>query len=87
LTKVACRELQKRWNDAVDKYIGLGVDKRPKDIIERAAKIGITNGALYRRCEGTQCDKLEGFNIDKLDVCAKCKIVSVFPADDSECHV
>ncbi|KII86011.1 hypothetical protein PLICRDRAFT_44466 [Plicaturopsis crispa FD-325 SS-3] len=66
--------LQEAWNAAVDAYIGLGTDARPKEEIERSAKIGIFHGALYRRCEGPQCTKLEGRDIAKLKTCARCSI-------------
>ena len=56
-------------------YISLGRDKRPRGDIERAAKIGLSNGALYRRCEGTNCDKVEGKNMVKPLFCSRCKMV------------
>jgi hypothetical protein len=66
---------QERWNAAVDKFISLGVHGRSKEEIERAAKIGHSNGALYRKCEGVECGKLEGKDIDKLSYCSACKMV------------
>jgi len=74
LSKRDCREYQEEWNAAIDKYISLGHDKRPRAEIERAAKIGLSNGALYRRCEGTNCDKVEGHNMEKTLLCSRCKM-------------
>lgn len=65
------------WNRTIDEYISLGLDKRPKSEIERAAKIGRSHGALYRKCEGANCEKQEGQDV-KLVCCSKCKIVSLF---------
>jgi hypothetical protein len=75
LSKRDCCENQKKWNAAVDKYISLERDKRSRDEIERAAKIGPSNGALYRRCEGMNCDKVEGKNMQKPLFCSACKMV------------
>ncbi|KAJ7917198.1 hypothetical protein B0H13DRAFT_2657928 [Mycena leptocephala] len=36
------------WNNAVDEYIASGVDSRPTETIENAAKVGMTGGPLYR---------------------------------------
>jgi len=72
--KEACITAQTKWNHAIDTYISLGSDKRPRAEIERATKIGRSNGALYRTCEGVNCSKLEGKDIDKLVCCSKCKI-------------
>jgi hypothetical protein len=66
-----------RWNAVVDQYILTASDeKRSKVEIERAAKIGSSNGALYRHCEGQGCDKMEGQGRVTLSQCTKCKIVS-----------
>jgi hypothetical protein len=41
-------------NAAVDEYISLGYDKRPRGDIEPVAiKLVLSNGTVYRRCEGT----------------------------------
>ncbi|KIJ67895.1 hypothetical protein HYDPIDRAFT_25356 [Hydnomerulius pinastri MD-312] len=65
---------QEDWNVEVDKYIASGVDPRPREEIELAAKIGPNNGALYWHCEGVGCTKVEGRDVQKLHVCAKCKL-------------
>ncbi|KAJ7025353.1 hypothetical protein C8F04DRAFT_1010003 [Mycena alexandri] len=69
-----CRQKQKEWNAAVDKYIESGVDSRPRSDIEAAAKIGISLGAILRVCEADGCDKVEGREIDKVLTCARCKM-------------
>jgi len=74
LSKRDCRKYQEQWNAVIDMYISLGRDKRPRGDIERAAKIGLSNGALYRRCEGTNCDKVEGKNMVKPLFCSRCKM-------------
>lgn len=76
LDKETCVEVQTRWNHAIDEYISHGTDKRQKIEIERAAKIGRSLGALYKKCEGVNCERQEGKDIDKLVCCSKCKIVS-----------
>ena len=68
--------MQTTWNKAIDEYISLGKDTRPKDIIERAAKIGGSNGPLYRMCEGVGCTNTEGCGEVKIRLCSGCKIVS-----------
>ncbi|KII86013.1 hypothetical protein PLICRDRAFT_178309 [Plicaturopsis crispa FD-325 SS-3] len=65
---------QATWNSDVDKYIKLGTDPRPKEDIERAAKIGLYHGALYRKCEGPECTKLERRDLVKLQTCSRCSI-------------
>ncbi|KAJ7675701.1 hypothetical protein DFH06DRAFT_977096 [Mycena polygramma] len=69
-----CRQKQKEWNAAVDKYIESGVDPRPRSEIEWAAKIGISLGAMYRGCDAAGCNKIEGRDIQKLLTCARCKV-------------
>lgn len=66
---------QKAWNDTVDHYIRSGLDDRPKKEIERAAKIGPSNGALYRTCYGENCTVTEGRDVQKLEKCGNCRIV------------
>ncbi|KAJ6520749.1 hypothetical protein DFH09DRAFT_997948 [Mycena vulgaris] len=75
--------LQKRWNALVDEYIDTQGDPRPRQSIERAAKIGPWNGALIRACEGPGCEKVEGTDVHKLKLCSKCQI-SVYCG--SECQ-
>ncbi|KZP08608.1 hypothetical protein FIBSPDRAFT_901174 [Athelia psychrophila] len=73
-SKIACLEAQKRWNAAVDKYLSLNNISEPVEIfkIERAAKIGASNGAMYRTCEGAGCVNRDEVN-EKLR-CCKCKM-------------
>jgi hypothetical protein len=81
-SKDACRVAQARWNAAIDKYIAsavLSVERQNE--VEREAKIGHSNGALYRKCEGVECNKLEGRDIEKLDCCSKCRMVSSLMAE------
>ncbi|KAJ7116317.1 hypothetical protein C8R44DRAFT_627700, partial [Mycena epipterygia] len=65
---------QKRWNALIDEYIATKGDRRSKHMIERAAKIGTWNGALIRMCEGPDCGKFEGAEVETLKLCSKCKI-------------
>lgn len=67
--------IQTDWNELVDAYIEQGNDSRSKEEIERAAKIGSGNGALFRACEGENCRNVERTGV-KFDSCAKCKFVS-----------
>ncbi|KDQ26769.1 hypothetical protein PLEOSDRAFT_168897 [Pleurotus ostreatus PC15] len=39
-TKEFCHERQERWNAAVDRYIAKRIDARPREEIEKAAKLG-----------------------------------------------
>ncbi|KII86002.1 hypothetical protein PLICRDRAFT_178300 [Plicaturopsis crispa FD-325 SS-3] len=73
-SKFLCAQWQDKWNAAVDEYIVSGVDSRPREDIERCAKIGISGGALFRLCEGTGCHAVEGPSTTPFAVCAKCKI-------------
>ncbi|KAJ6577314.1 hypothetical protein B0H19DRAFT_553234 [Mycena capillaripes] len=66
---------QKRWNALIDEYIDTQKDKRSRHSIERAAKIGTWNGALLRACEGPECNKIEGADVETLKCCGKCKMV------------
>lgn len=75
MSKRDCCEIQDTWNATIDRYIALGQDKRPREEIERAAKIGTSNGALYRKCEGEGCDKIEGKTMRKPLFCSACKMV------------
>jgi len=68
-------DLQSTWNLLVDNYIALGTDSRPRDVIERKAKIGSGNGALYRICEKVDCQKVES-SLEKFSRCGQCKAVS-----------
>ncbi|KAF7337584.1 hypothetical protein MSAN_02231700 [Mycena sanguinolenta] len=73
-SKHYCRQKQKEWNFAVDKYIAGGTDSRPRLEIETAAKIGISLGAMYRACEADGCDKVEGRELEKVSTCSRCKM-------------
>jgi len=74
-SKDGCLVAQQRWNAAIDKYIAdVGLSVQRKEEIERTAKIGHSNGALYRTCEGVGCNKLEGRDIEKLDCCSTCRM-------------
>ena len=68
--------MQYEWNAYVDEYIESGTDSRSQIEIERAAKIALNGGALYRQCEGPGCEKWEGHDLDTLRVCSRCKVVS-----------
>ncbi|KAJ7695939.1 hypothetical protein B0H17DRAFT_1131132 [Mycena rosella] len=81
-----CRQKQKEWNAAVDKYIESGVDSRPRSEIEEAAKIGISLGAMYRACEADGCDKVEGRDIEKMLTCARCKMTFYCGAACQKAH-
>ncbi|EPQ56125.1 hypothetical protein GLOTRDRAFT_137956 [Gloeophyllum trabeum ATCC 11539] len=59
-------ELATAWNAAVDAYIVEVTDARPRAEIERAAKINTYCGALFRRCEGAGCGRLEGRDVERL---------------------
>ncbi|EIM82591.1 uncharacterized protein STEHIDRAFT_141805, partial [Stereum hirsutum FP-91666 SS1] len=72
-SKVICEDQQKRWNDIVDEYIASGQDSRTGREIERAAKIGPWNGALWRSCEGPGCTVIEDDSLT-LKRCTRCKI-------------
>jgi len=67
--------MQTRWNTLVDAYILESGDPRPPKEIERAAKIGTWGGALFRVCEGVECGKAEGREIENLKLCSRCQIV------------
>ncbi|KAJ7816112.1 hypothetical protein B0H13DRAFT_2137155 [Mycena leptocephala] len=74
-SKYLCRQVQKMWNDVVDKYIASGVDSRPRFEIEAAAKIGVSLGAMCRVCEADSCTKMEGREIQKVSTCSRCQMV------------
>ncbi|KZP33764.1 hypothetical protein FIBSPDRAFT_1035767 [Athelia psychrophila] len=67
-------DTQYAWNKVIDQYIDLNTDPRSRDQIERAAKIGRECGALYRACDGPNCQTTEGPNLPKLKKCSKCKV-------------
>jgi hypothetical protein len=67
--------MQEKWNAAIDTYIASSGDPRPTLAIERAAKIGVTGGPLYRTCEGGGCTQMEPDVT--LFTCSKCRTVSV----------
>ncbi|KAJ7672473.1 hypothetical protein DFH06DRAFT_979898, partial [Mycena polygramma] len=60
------------WNAAVDEYIASGVDSRPTETIENAAKVGPAGGPLHRRCEAAGCPNIEYRNGVKLFLCSGC---------------
>ncbi|KAJ6520747.1 hypothetical protein DFH09DRAFT_1426614 [Mycena vulgaris] len=76
---------QKRWNALVDEYIDTQGDLRSRRSIERAAKIGTWNGALIRTCEGPDCGKFEGNDIDKLKLCSKCQMRRAWKMHKTKC--
>ncbi|KAF8064229.1 hypothetical protein FPV67DRAFT_1504054 [Lyophyllum atratum] len=74
-SKIACEAAEKQWNMAIDKYIASNPPGARSSIdIECAAKIRHTGGALFRTCEGPKCMKIEGKDIEKLNVCSKCRM-------------
>lgn len=77
MTRARLEAMQRLWNSLVDEYISEGTDARPRQEIERAAKIGPGNGALIRVCEAADCNKVEKIDVDILKKCSKCKIVSL----------
>jgi hypothetical protein len=62
-----------RWNALVDEYIQTSSDKRPKNEIEQAAKLGSSLGALYPG-EGNDCG-IRGGEVDRLCASSGCKMV------------
>jgi hypothetical protein len=68
-------DMQTVWNKHVDDYIAQGTDSHSKGEIERKAKVGAGNGALFRICEAERCQKVESSE-EKFSLCAKCKTVS-----------
>ena len=71
------KDIQAEWNKLVDDYIDQSGDTRPREEIEKAAKIGSTNGAFLRTCGGVGCGNDETKDV-KFDCCSKCKLVSTF---------
>ncbi|KAJ6595675.1 hypothetical protein DFH09DRAFT_905714 [Mycena vulgaris] len=71
-SKLDGKGLVKKWNLAVDDYIASGDDHRGRRSIEDAAKIGMTGGPLYRKCEADGCGNVEGRESVKLLVCSGC---------------
>src|SRR6266545_1915572 len=65
------QDMQMIWNRHIDDYISQSNDSRSREEIERAAKIGSGNGALFRVCKGNQCKKVESSGV-KFSVCGKC---------------
>lgn len=64
------------WNSAVEKYIISGVDGRSRFDIELEAKIGMSGGPLYKKCEAEGCTNVEGREVEKMKCCGSCKLVS-----------
>ncbi|KAJ7505122.1 hypothetical protein B0H11DRAFT_1851247 [Mycena galericulata] len=85
-SKHESRQIQKAWNDAVDKYIASGIDPRPRFEIEAAAKIGISLGAMIRVCEAIGCDRVEGSDVEKVSVCGRCKMTFYCGATCQKLH-
>ncbi|KAL4425770.1 hypothetical protein ABPG75_009786 [Micractinium tetrahymenae] len=52
LPRIEMLKRKEEVNSAVDEYIALGTDPRPALEIERAAKIAVDGGPLFRRCAG-----------------------------------
>lgn len=75
LDKRYLKKRQAAWNALIDEYIAHEGDPRPRDEIERAAKVGSSLGALYRICENPFCEKPEGKDNKTLRTCSKCKMV------------
>ena len=69
------QDMQTIWNQHIDDYISQGKDSRSREEIERAAKVGSGNGALFRVCKADKCKKVESSEA-KFSICAKCKNVS-----------
>ncbi|KZP33767.1 hypothetical protein FIBSPDRAFT_772668, partial [Athelia psychrophila] len=74
ISKRESLDTQYAWNKAIDQYIALKTDPRSREEIEKAAKIGSECGALYRTCDGPDCQTTEGPNLPKLKKCSKCQI-------------
>ncbi|KAJ7677357.1 hypothetical protein B0H17DRAFT_1079511 [Mycena rosella] len=83
ISRHTAEHCQKRWNAWVDEYIDTQRDPRSRKEIERAAKIGTWNGALIRICEGPDCRKVEGTDVERLKSCSKCKM-SVYCGSDCQ---
>ncbi|KAJ7664280.1 hypothetical protein B0H17DRAFT_1336711 [Mycena rosella] len=67
-------KVMETWNDAVDAYIAFDAAERPPEIIEAAAKIGLTGGPLYRKCEGAGCANTESSkSAEAFSCCSGCK--------------
>ncbi|KAJ7486061.1 hypothetical protein B0H11DRAFT_2016794 [Mycena galericulata] len=81
-----CRRIQKEWNEAVDRYIAIGVDPRPRAEIEAGAKISISLGPLVRICEADNCLKVEGRNMQKVSMCGRCKMTFYCGATCQKLH-
>ncbi|KAJ7185539.1 hypothetical protein C8R46DRAFT_1342788 [Mycena filopes] len=76
MSKIELNNAIRLWNDAVDVYIvSSKADRRTREAIENAAKVGSTGGPLYRRCESGGCPKIEGRNCAKLSRCGGCSKV------------
>ncbi|KAJ3551211.1 hypothetical protein NM688_g4836 [Phlebia brevispora] len=73
LSKVEAHKRMDEWNKAVDEYIEVKGDKRPRFDIELKAKIGADGGPLYRHCEAEGCTKVEQRDVEKMKCCSGCK--------------
>lgn len=77
-TKEFCHERQERWNAAVDRYIAKRMDTRPREEIEKAAKLGKFLGTNIPVCDLANCQRSCPRN-EKGKVlmkCSRCKLVS-----------
>ncbi|KAJ7454852.1 hypothetical protein FB451DRAFT_656850 [Mycena latifolia] len=82
ISRPIAENYQKR-NMLIDEYIATQKDLRPRQSIERAAKIGPWNGALIRACEGPGCGNIEGTDVQRLKLCSKCQL-SVYCGSDCQ---
>ncbi|KAF4593087.1 hypothetical protein EYR38_008797 [Pleurotus pulmonarius] len=75
-TKEFCHERQERWNAAVDRYIDKQIDTRPREDIEKAAKLGKFLGAYIPVCDLVNCQRScprdEAGKV--LMKCSRCKV-------------
>lgn len=75
LSKVESKKRMEEWNHSVEEYIKSSGDTRQKFDIELEAKIGMSGGPLYERCEAEGCPKVESRDVDKMKCCGSCKMV------------
>ncbi|KAJ7163741.1 hypothetical protein C8R46DRAFT_1352579 [Mycena filopes] len=74
MSKVELNNSVRIWNENVDKYIRTKpkVDRRTRESIENASKVGPAGGPLHRRCEAVGCPKVEDRDGVKLFRCGGC---------------
>ncbi|TDL24195.1 hypothetical protein BD410DRAFT_786286 [Rickenella mellea] len=75
-----------KFNGYVDEYIRKGIDSRPKPVIERAAKIHPSGGALYKVCEGPGCKMQEDGGSISFKRCGKCRLAFYCGVDCQRAH-